>query len=189
MKYKQAVILLMTIICFPMLGQDPGSDNSKTERKLTREEKKQIAHEKTMAEIALSKALIISGRFALKPDLIRKGNEWAPPEQGIYFITIDSTKARFQLGILNSAKFGLASGSSVVGNVESYEYILDDKRGRQKANFTIRSSADSNKYRVYITVYKNGKAEGTINGSLLMLGKLIPLEQANFFQDIRRMSF
>jgi hypothetical protein len=186
---KYLLLLWMSLVVLGAFAQEENSVDTKTTKKLTREQKNE--KRKTEAEITakLVDYMVNHRQFVLEANyLSNQRGERSVVSNRINFIAIDSNRITIQLASVSG--MGGSNGMGGVtadGTITKYEV---KKTGRSGNMYTIQvlTMTHIGSYDIYFTISPNGNADATIGGTwagkLNYHGYLVPIGKSKVFKGM-----
>ncbi len=186
---KIIVVLLTSMAVLNAYSQEANSVDSKTAKKLSKEEKSEIRRIEAEKIAKQVDTMVTNRQFVLEADFLsnQTGNR-VLVNNNINFIAIDSSRITIQL-----ASTYASGGSNGMGGVTADGTISQfqvSKVGKEKDNYSIHILAMTHigTYDIFLFISPNATADATISGTtrgrLNYHGRLVPLQLSKVFKGM-----
>lgn len=186
---KLACLIAMGLITLISHAQEEGAVDSKTTKKLTKEQKleqRRLAEEETAKKVDM---MVDTRRFVLEAYyLSNQTGQRINVSSVINFVAIDSSKATIQLASVSGIGGPNAMGGVTTdGSITKYEVV---KTGRDKRNYSIHviTMTTLGTYDIWFDIFPNANADARISGNrsgkLNYHGKLVPLSESKVYKGM-----
>ncbi|HEX2395180.1 MAG TPA: DUF4251 domain-containing protein [Bacteroidales bacterium] len=189
MKKYISLMILAFLVLLTASAQEEGVVDSKSRRKLTKEERAELRKAEEQAVARMVDSLIENRKFVLEADFLsnQTGNRIIVNNL-INFIIIDSSKIVIQTASTTGlGGYNGMGGVTTRGNITSYEV---KKTGRNASVYYIRLLANTSigPYDIFFNISPNSSTDATISGiragKLNYHGVIKPLESSKVFKGM-----
>jgi hypothetical protein len=177
---RTTIILLLAIMLFPAVyGQTEATVDSKTQKKLLKEERKNQREAEKAEQAALVDMMVNTGRFVLEADYL--SNQYGSRvvvNSTINFIIIDSTRGTIQTASMSGMGGpNMMGGITADGNISQYELTKMTKNRGYSLHVLIMTTVGI--YDIFFNISSDGNTTATLGGNwggkLNFHGDLVPL--------------
>ena len=185
---KLIFMIAAAVVAVPALAQEEQGIDSKTARKMEREQRKLQEQIEAEAMSRLVDSLVSQRNFILTANyLSNQSGRRVVVDDNINFIIVDSTDIVIQYGSIGSPMIGYngLGGLTTDGRITKFEVT---KTGRNKDNYTIQITAMTTVgiYDLFLYISPDGNGTATIGGNtrgkLIYYGNVLPVKGARIYQ-------
>ena len=180
------IILVAVLMTISAYGQEEGTVDVKTTKKLTREQRLEQRREKEEATAKMVDWLIENRQFVLKARFLsNQSGERIPVNDDLNFIIIDSTEITIQI----ASTTGIG-GSNGMGGITASGSISLQRIGRNKESYNIRILAMTSigSYDIFLSVSPTSNTDasisGTTRGRLNYHGVIVPVKGSRIYKGM-----
>ncbi len=181
-------IMMLAAVALTAFSQEESAVDSKTARKLEREQRKIQQKLQAEATARMVDSLIAQRSFIIQAEYI--GNQTGQRvvvDEKINYIIVDSADIVIQYGSLGViGGYNGLGGITTDGNITQY---LVTRRGKDKDTYSLKIYAmtTTGMYDVFFTIFSDGSATATIGGNnsgnkLVYYGNVLPIQAARIFK-------
>jgi len=186
---KYLFIFCMSLIGIGLFAQEEGHVDSKTTKKLTREQKTEQRKADEAAMAKLVERMVQDKKFVLEANFLsNQTGERIIVSNRLNFIAVDSDRITIQLASVSGVGGPNGMGGVTTdGNISKFEIR---KTGKSKDVYSIQifTMTRLGSYDILMTVLPNGNADasigGTWSGKLNYHGMLVPLGRSKVFKGM-----
>jgi hypothetical protein len=186
---RYVLLFWMSLVVLGAFAQEENSVDSKTTKKLTRDQKKEQKKLEEDATARIVDYMVNHHQFVLEANyLSNQRGERAVVSSNINFIAIDSNRITIQLATISGTGGSNGMGGVTAdGTITKYEI---KKTGKSDDIYYIQvyTMTHFGSYDILFTISPNGNADATIGGSwsgkLNYHGTLVPLSKSRVFKGM-----
>jgi hypothetical protein len=187
---KFILFLGLSLVVAGAFAQEENSVDTKTTKKLTREEKKELKKREAEEMAKAVDWMIEHKKFVLEANFLsNQTGERVPVSSRINFIAIDSNKITIQLA--STSGIGGANGMGGVttdGTISNFKVSRIGKKTDNGYSIQVFSMTPLGNYDIFFMVSHSGNSDATIsgswNGKLNYHGYLVPLNKSKVFKGM-----
>jgi hypothetical protein len=186
---KCIILILMSLVVLSAYSQEENSVDSKTTKKLTKQQKLEQRRTEEEATAKLVDLMVEQRRFVIEANyLSNQTGERIIVNSNLNFIVVDSSKITIQ--IASTTGIGGPNGMGGVtteGSISSFEV---KKIGKTKSNYAIRlfTMTTLGSFDIFLNISPNGNADaslsGTTRGKLNYHGVIVPIKKSRVFKGM-----
>ena len=155
------------------------------EKKLTREEKRDLRKREAESRFASLDSLIRSGRFVLQADFLQgRSGERINVNSTINFVRVNLGKGTLQVGTVSGMGYNGVGGVTAEGDIRSWKEDVNSKNRSITVRFTIESTLGH--YDILLIASPDNLSTATVtglsSGMLSWSGRIVPLRSSRVFQ-------
>ncbi len=158
------------------------------DRKLSRQERKELREAELAANFNFINDVLASRRFVVEADYLENkyGNK-VPVSPTINFIMVNATEGVLQTGSNFRVGYNGVGGVTAEGSIGDFEFSSNMKNLSYTVKFDILTNLGS--YDIIMNIYSDFRVRATISGvtssKLIYTGKLEPLSQSKVHKGIK----
>lgn len=186
---KHIIFVVATLLTVSVFGQEVGTVDDKTTKKLTREQRLEQRRAKEEATAKMVDWLIENRQFVLKARFLsNQTGERIPVNDDLNFIVIDSTEITIQIastmGIGGPNGLG---GITARGSISQFEV---QRIGRNKESYNIRILAMTSigSYDIFLSISPTSNTDASISGTgrgrLNYHGVIVPVKGSRIYKGM-----
>jgi hypothetical protein len=185
---KYIILIIMSMVVFNAYSQEDNSVDSKTTKKLTKQQKLEQRLTEEEATAKLVDWMVEHRQFVLEANyLSNQTGERVFVNNRLNFIVIDSSKIVIQLGSNSGIGANGVGGITADGTISTFDV---KKTGKTQNSYSIHvyTMTHIGSYDVFFDISPSGNADasvsGTTRGKLNYHGKLVPLKQSRVYKGM-----
>lgn len=186
---KYIILILMSLVVFSAYSQEENSVDSKTTKKLTKQQKLEQRRAEEEATAKLVDWMVEQKRFVVEADyLSNQTGERINVSSMLNFIIVDSSKITIQ--IASTTGIGGPNGMGGVTTEGSISRFEIKKIGKTKNSYSIRlfTMTTLGSYDIFLNISPNGNTDASLSGNgggrLNYHGVIVPIKKSRVFKGM-----